>query len=339
MTAVSVIIPVFNAEKHLKKSIDSLLNQTLSDCEFIFINDGSTDDSVAIIEEFQKKDSRIKIFSQENKGVSAARNKGIQESNGDYIGFVDADDFVDAAMYQTLFEIAEKDNLDIVCSDYFQELDGKTTQIKSKFPFNTILDKEFINEKILTQFIKDSSLNSACTKLYQSEVIKDISFPVGVPLGEDGIFNLLAFNKAKKVLFTDYCGYHYVEVEGSATRSSSNKDYFKRALEVYNFDYQSLISFTLDIEKVMQWKSIRLINNVISYIHIYLQSNSTMGFLARMNYIKNMISNPIVQKAVGNYYKEINYGKSRYQQFVVNCIKNKSILKLILTSYYFQIKK
>lgn len=338
MTAVSVIIPVFNAEKHLQKSINSLLNQTLIDCEFIFVNDGSTDNSVAVIEEYQKKDNRILLFSQENKGVSAARNKGIQEAKGDYIGFLDADDHVDVDFYQTLFQTAINGKVDIISSSFFKENNGKREKITAKPLLNTYLDKKYINNEIIPLFIKGSSLNSVWSKLYKSKLIKSINFPVGIQLGEDGIFNLKAFNFANSVFFTDYCGYHYTDVDGSATRNTSQKDYFKRALEVYDFNYQELISIKLEDNNLDLWKSVRLLDSVLSYIYMYLQPNSYMSFFTRIKYVKNMISHTVVQKSIHLYFKQICNGKSKHQKIILNCIKKKSIFCLILMHKYSQFR-
>lgn len=337
--ALSVIIPVYNSENYLKECIVSLLAQSLTDCEFIFVNDGSTDDSRAIIEKHQENDDRIRLFNQENQGVSAARNKGIELAQGEFIGFVDADDFIQSTMYEVLYALAKKEHVSIVTSQFYKEINGTTTTTKSMFPVDVALHKDYINQHILPQFIQDSSLNSACTKLYESSLIKNIKFPVGVPLGEDGIFNLQAFDAAPSVLFTNFCGYHYVEVDGSATRNASGKDYFKRALEVFAFDYQPLVSVELDGELVTQWKSLRLLENVVSYIHIYLQPDPSTDFLDRVEYVKKMIHNETVQKAIQKYYTQISLGKSKHQRFVLKCIKNKSLLQLIGVNLYFQIKK
>jgi glycosyltransferase involved in cell wall biosynthesis len=338
MIAVSVVIPVFNAGKHVEKSMESLVHQTLPNCEFIFVNDGSTDDSRAIIEKYQENDDRIRLYNQENQGVSAARNRGIELAQGEFIGFVDADDFIQSTMYEVLYALAKKEHVSIVTSQFYKESNGTTTTTKSKFPVDVALDKNYINQHVLPQFIQDSSLNSACTKLYESKLIKNIKFPVGVPLGEDGIFNLHAFDAAQSVLFTNFCGYHYVEVEGSATRNASGKDYFKRALEVFAFDYQPLVSVELNSEQVTEWKSLRLLENVMSYIHIYLQPDPSTDFLDRVTYVKQMIHHELVQKAIQKYYPQICLGKSKYQRFVLKCIKNKSLIQLIGVNLYFQIR-
>ncbi|MES9697320.1 glycosyltransferase [Bacillus sp. JJ927] len=104
---MSVIIPVYNAEKYITQCIESLLNQTLRECEFIFINDGSTDNSEKIIEDYKKINDRITLINQENQGVSIARNRGLDVSTGEYVGFVDADDYIEKDMYEMLYNAAK----------------------------------------------------------------------------------------------------------------------------------------------------------------------------------------------------------------------------------------
>ncbi len=120
MAKVSVIVPVYNVEKYLEECIESLINQTLTDIEIICINDGSTDNSLKILEELQKKDNRIKIINQKNSGVSSARNNGIENATGEYIGFVDSDDWIDSDYYEKLYNTAKKYNSDIAAGDMYR---------------------------------------------------------------------------------------------------------------------------------------------------------------------------------------------------------------------------
>ena len=116
---ISVIVPVFNAEKYLKMCLNSLVSQTLKNIEIICIDDGSTDNSLAILDKFKSKDDRIKIIKQKNYGVSMARNNGISEAQGEYIGFVDADDWVDKDFFEKLYNAAQKYNADIATAGYY----------------------------------------------------------------------------------------------------------------------------------------------------------------------------------------------------------------------------
>ena len=122
MVKVSVIVPIYNSEKFLKRCIDSLVNQTLDDMEFILINDGSTDSSDSIISSY--KDSRIKYFKRSNHGIGATRNFGLSHANGEFIGFLDSDDYVSSDMYEKLYNECIQKKLDIVVCDFYKMSDN-----------------------------------------------------------------------------------------------------------------------------------------------------------------------------------------------------------------------
>ena len=117
MAKISVIIPVYNCEKFIEKCLQSLVNQTLTDIEIILVNDGSTDNSQKIIEKFS--DTRIKLINKKNGGQSSARNVGLDVANGEYIGFIDSDDWVDSDFFEKLYNTAKKYNADISISNFF----------------------------------------------------------------------------------------------------------------------------------------------------------------------------------------------------------------------------
>lgn len=115
MIKLSIIVPIYNAQNHLKKCIESIINQTEKDIEIILIDDGSTDDSLKICNEYQRKDFRINVIHQNNSGVSIARNQGIKIAKGEYIGFVDSDDWIDLDMFKRLLEEAKKQMQILLC--------------------------------------------------------------------------------------------------------------------------------------------------------------------------------------------------------------------------------
>ena len=111
---VSVLIPVYNVEKYLSRCLDSLINQTLTDIEIICVNDGSTDGSLKILKQYQEKDNRIVIVDKKNGGLPSARNAGLDRARGQYVGFVDSDDYVEPSMFETLYKTAKKKNSEVV---------------------------------------------------------------------------------------------------------------------------------------------------------------------------------------------------------------------------------
>jgi glycosyltransferase involved in cell wall biosynthesis len=336
MTLVSVIIPVYNAELHLKKCIDSLIAQTHQNCEFIFVNDGSSDNSQISIEDFQKTDSRIVLINQQNQGVSAARNNGIAIAKGDYIGFVDADDTVIPSLFQTLLEIAQKNNVDVVISKYILHQNGNKTISPTLFPENQILNSEFIQHQIIPYMIKKENLNAIWTKLFTSEIIKKnaITFPIGIALGEDGLFNMNVFQKAKNIYFTDFAGYNYYEIEGSATRNFESKNYFERILQEYNYDYSAFSSSFLQTNAITKLKAEKCITKSIALLHEYTNPKNKLGFKKAYNKISTMLTNKDFQQVLLSNYDEIKSSKGKYEKFILFAMKNKWIYLLFsLTAY------
>lgn len=337
---VSVIIPVYNCEKYISECIESLISQTLKECEFIFVNDGSTDKSKEVIEGYAKNDSRIKIINQENRGVSVARNIGLENAVGEYIGFVDADDYIDKDMYKKLYYIIVEKKIDLVISNFEQELDGKKIINKLDITTNSILNKDEIINKILPQFLQHEKLNTVCNKLFKAEIIKDfnIKFPNRVSLGEDGLFNINYFSNVESLIYLDYCGYHYREVEGSATRNIFEKDYFTRALEVYHEDIPSIYYKNFNKEYLEKLKAMKLITNVISYIHVYFKPQDGISFRKRYDYVNRMINNKSVSQLINKYRDIICKDKSKYEILLINLIKNKSVMAIYILTVYSRLR-
>ena len=161
MTDISIVVPIYNAEKYLNKCIDSLVNQTKKELEFILVNDGSTDNSEKIIKEY--KDKRIKYFKNNNQGIGKTRNFGIEKATGKYIMFLDSDDYLDKDACNELYETAEKNKLDMVVFDFYRvEPDGLKEVIINDFKASSLKE----NPNLLI----DINLGP-CNKLYKREII------------------------------------------------------------------------------------------------------------------------------------------------------------------------
>lgn len=336
MIALTVVVPVYNSAAYLDECIQSLLAQTLTNCEFIFVNDGSKDNSQNIIESYQKKDSRIVLINQENQGVSVARNNGIAIAKGNYIGFVDADDTVEKDMYQTLYTIATQNQIDVVVSRVKKEQDGVVVSHTHPFASEVVFDEEYIHNQIIPYMVQKDNLNTACNKIYKSDVINQhqIRFPKGVALGEDGLFNMKAISFAKSLFFTDYTGYFYREVAGSATRNIVEKDYFKQTLAVYQFDFTQFLSGKVNIKNEQQLKGLRLIDKVLAIVAIYLNAKKSGSFSSRYRYVRNMIHNDEVQKNIHQLWNEVTLNKSKFEKFILYCIKSKWMFCIVLATQY-----
>lgn len=333
---VSVIIPVYNAEKYLEECLESLINQTLDKCEFIFVNDGSKDSSITIIEKYKKFDNRISLLNQKNKGVSSARNRGISLAKGKYISFVDADDSLESEMLKKLYEAIENNGCDLAMCNYKTKLDGYNQQSFYDIPINEKLNREYILNNMLHTFYEGGMFNALWNKLYRKEIIdkNQIKFPKDISLGEDGIFNFKYLQLAQSFIYIPYIGYNYREVEGSATRNIINKDYFKQDLFIYNYKLPLTGGINLNEDDIEKLKIKKFINSIISNIYIYLRPDNNLHFKKKIRYVKNMINNDEVVHAlpiyIDNYYDE----KSRYEKIIIQMIKNKLTIELYIVTLY-----
>jgi glycosyltransferase involved in cell wall biosynthesis len=327
---VSVIIPVYNAEGFLVDCIQSLISQTLQECEFIFVNDGSSDSSQQIIAQFQEKDNRIILINQENKGISGARNTGIEASKGTYIGFVDNDDYVKETLFETLYNNAIINDLDIVVSKTILGRDNKYIIKQAVFPVENIYEQEFIQKNIIPSLLREEDLFAVWNKIYKRSLVfqQQVRFPKTRVIEEDNMFNIQAFNKATKVIFIDYSGYFYREVGTSESRKTIENDYFDKALQKFNFDYKKEYDLSITYQELEKLKAIRFIRRVC-YL-VYKCATAETSFDKKMGYIKNMVFHPTVFSISNKYKDEILYNRGKYEFLVLKIIKNKTIVGLYL---------
>lgn len=229
---ISVVIPSYNSSATIERCLNSILNQTYENLEILVINDGSNDDSVEKIEKMQKQDNRIKLITIPNGGVSHARNVGIEESTGDYITFVDSDDYISEEMYEILMNIIFKYNVKIAHCSY-RNVDSKGNII------NAVGDKDRVipqnHDDALECLISGKYFCTAVwNKLYDKSLFTNVRFDKGIKFSEDLLLNFKLFNKVEKSVYTDKPLYNYVCVEGSATHSAEKIRPEKEA--VYVFD-------------------------------------------------------------------------------------------------------
>ena len=200
---VSVIVPVYNMEKYLEECLDSIISQTLQDIEIICINDGSTDNSLTILQKYAQKDFRITIIDKQNEGVSAARNKAIQTARGKYIQFLDSDDCIIPNTCETLYNQCEQNDLDMLCFGGYNFIDNKDNEQDTPYYSFRYLPKDWnkdvFNYTDCIDFINRMAV-SACLTFYKKSFIKKhkIMFPPHLRF-EDNIFFCKALIRAKRI--------------------------------------------------------------------------------------------------------------------------------------------
>lgn len=223
MLKVSVIVPVYNSEKYIESCIRSVMLQTYTEWELLLINDGSKDSSQKICSIFSDADERIRLISQENKGVSAARNTGLGYAEGEYITFVDSDDELEANAIETLVNDIEHYGADICsASKCIVNVNGTQTNVSDDGTIEIYENFEMIKRSLLY----DKFTRSLHGKLFRREFLSDIRFVDGHNINEDGYFLFMCYTKCPKVVQHNVSVYRYFTREDSASRSKFSEKYF-----------------------------------------------------------------------------------------------------------------
>ena len=309
MIKVSVIVPVYNVYEYLDKCLNSLVNQTLKDIEIIVVNDGSPDNSEEIITKYQKKyPKKIKAYKKENGGLSDARNYGIKKATGEYIGFVDSDDYVDTQMYEKMYNKAQKDKLDIVLCDTINLYeDGQEIIIKSNLNYTDDIVKNYL-----------LSPPMAWLRLYKKELFNDLEFKKGIYY-EDLELTPRMVKYTKKIGFLDEALYYYLQRSGSIMKQ---KEFNNKLLDIFS---------VLSSNKEILGKEYP---NEIAYMYItHLLRTATLRFLEYKNTKEYLIK--IHQIIKDNYpaWKDNIYFKKSSKKTKIICYlaynKHYSLLKLV----------
>lgn len=225
---ISVIVPIYNVEPYIDKCINSIINQNYKELEIILVDDGSPDNCGKICDEYAEKDLRIKVIHKKNGGLSSARNAGLEIARGEYIGFVDSDDYIEPFMYDKLLEaLLDQDCPLAICGTAYVFENGKRIE---KTRAGDIIVMNF--EEALTEMNQYRKFDmGAWSKLYKAELFDDIRFPVG-KLSEDFFVMYKIFDKAKKIVFISDPAYNYLQRNNSISRNKKiNRDFEYAAME------------------------------------------------------------------------------------------------------------
>ncbi len=318
---ISVIIPVYNVEKYLNRCVESILNQTYRNLEIILIDDGSTDKSSQLCDFFSTKDSRIKVIHKKNGGLSSARNVGLDNATGEYVYFIDSDDWIANDTIEYLYETCKKYDADICSAKYM--LTGNENK---NFPeIDEVI--EIVYERNKLQYYLDSALDGknleipVCTKLYKKYLFDNIRFPEG-QIYEDIYTNYLLIDKANKLVTSNKFIYFYFQQGTSITRSKFTER---------NYD---LINVCNQVENASRLKNDE---NLIKSSIVFTCKNY-LSLLIRMNIYNINDSNKI--KICRTYIKKNLYlvlkskmTKIQKSVILVLCM-NYTLFKYFVKSFY-----
>lgn len=246
---ISVIVPVYNVEKYLDKCVESIVNQTYKELEIILVDDGSTDNCPAMCDEWAKKDSRIKVIHKENGGLSNARNVGLDFAKGEYITFVDSDDYLFNQSLEKMLKALEEYEADISMVSSIS-VDHKGNVLSENILLRNAV---YFGEEIVEEFVIPLN-TSVWNKMFRSNCIDNYKFPSGKVHGEDLVFFTQLIGQKTKLVTTDYIGYCYKKNPNSITTSGFSTKRFDE-VACKDIAYENLVSvFPKFKEQALVWK-------------------------------------------------------------------------------------
>lgn len=310
MPKTSIILPCYNVEQYLPRAIESVLEQTISDFELLVVIDGSPDRSQEIAENLALKDERIKVFVKENGGLSDARNYGLERAKGEFIYFMDSDDYIEPNLLEDNLKILQEENLNFVIFGYIQDdedKDGNLIQSKEVIPQIKELVKGDDNIKLDSHHI--GLMGYAWNKIYRKSFMDQYKFRFekGISLVEDILFNAPVYSKSNKIRFNSKAYYHYFNrpivtlMKKFHENSFELKKWKKKVLERFFEDWE--------IENKNELLAYLLIQGIRYCIHNLFSFKNQLNFNQKVNYIRKMYSDEMTRKYIQHFQSPSLNGK------------------------------
>lgn len=299
---ISVIMPVYKVEKYVAKAIESILAQTLKEFEFIIVDDGTPDNSGAICDEYAKKDSRIKVIHKENGGAPSARNTAMDIARGKYFFFLDSDDWAEENMLERMYELAEKDQAQLlVCGFYIDTYYGKN---KDKY----ISENVFVDNAVYTsardfrensyRYYDRNLLYTPWNKLYLAKYLNDNNLRFPNVFWDDFPFNITVVRNVERVVVSTESFYHFLRAREESESSKFNPTLYEKREEEHQWLIDLYKEWQVDSPEVKEMLSRRYVERVVECVTNVTSSNSTLQHKQRIEQIKKIINNPRVKECL-----------------------------------------
>lgn len=303
---LSIVIPVYNGAKYVRTCLEMIRRQTLQDWEAIFVNDGSTDNSGALLDELAQMDARVMAFHQKNGGTSRARNCGLEHAKGEFVTFMDCDDELDPQMYETLVRLIEDTGTDMaVCGYYFKVEhaaggEAATAYLEEKsYPDCVLKSREQIREKLADLWDKDMLYN-VWNKVYRMRLIreKELRYRDGHVYTEDRVFNRLFIENCDSIAVTSQCLYYYIRERMGSTSEKYRDDYFAIRHKEY-MEFQTHFK-TMGVwnAAAREYVSREFVERTAGCIENIFHAESALTGKDKKARIAEVISNPDVREAL-----------------------------------------
>ena len=335
MAAISIIIPVYNVEKYINECIDSVIKQSLTDIEIILVDDSSPDRCPIICDEYATKDKRVKVIHKKNEGFGIGRNYGIDIATGEYLAFIDSDDYIDTCTFEHLYRLAKNNNLDAI---YYRFDRDTNSGIQRGTPVEeiTVYEKESKEELMLDIIAADSTtVNkvkcSSCCALYRSSIMKSNNIKFHSEreiISEDLIFNLDFLSHSTRVALNEGHHYHY-RINLSSTTRKIREDKVIKNLQLYKYIEENIKSWNIDSLKAEKRNAILFIGNNRTAIQQYM--SSSLPYSNKKAWLKEQLSIPLWQ----TLYQTLNWKElPKYPKIFFYLCAKKKIFALYLISVF-----
>lgn len=284
---VSIVVPVYNSEKTLVKCLNSILNQTYKNIEVLCINDGSIDSSLKILNEYQKKDKRIIILNQkQNRGVSYTKNHGIKKASGDYICFVDSDDYIDNKMIEKMYLFSIENKLDIIKCNYTNYIDNKKYNVSLSYKNKTILSDNKSKNEFIDKLISGEIPGYLQLIMIRSDIIKNNNIYINKNLNflEDLLFYMELIRNSNRIGILNESLYNYINNKNGLTFSLNTKKIESRinGIVCCNNEIKKMNILNKNQEKILDTRSVYML--IHSFMELYIIKNKNIK-----NYINDNI--------------------------------------------------
>lgn len=312
---ISVIVPCYNVEEYIKKGLDSLINQTLKDIEIILINDGSKDKTIDILKEYDKKDKRIVIIDKKNEGVSKARNDGLEKATGEYIAFMDSDDWFELDALEKMYNKAKDNDFDIVACDTYAIYPDRKQYIKSAIKDNQTNKKLMIDAYAVIW-----------NKIYKKEILKNIKFNTSLTFCEDVLFLYQIYERVNKIGSINEPLYNYLQRQNSLTYTYDKKLYQLIESQDEIINYYKKGNIFAKYKEELEYTYVRYL--FATFIKRLAKTKNKKEFKTGYKYVKEKVKeefpnykkNKYLNNKKGMYLKNFNYALAL---IIYNLEKNK----------------
>ena len=325
---VSVIVPIYNAEIYIKKCVDSIISQLFNNIEIILVNDGSTDKSGLICDEYAKKDIRIKVIHKNNEGVAMARNEGMKLATGKYFVFIDSDDYVENDYIEILYNAMVVKDVDLVLSGYKKVALENNKIIDEYVKLDRLMSTEqFLNH--IHEYLEKMLIQGPCSKIFKRNIIEEnnIKFPNNMSFGEDTIFVYSYIEKCKNIFNICHAPYNYLVHKNNSLSSKA----IGNKLEIFIFINEKLMNLLSKYNAINE-KNKEYINSNICNQLIYLDEDFVSGEnIDKLRRLNEVVNNNVVINSF------INSKRTDFQYKIIKSLMLRKKIRYI--NLFYNVKK